>query len=102
MDELEQLQLLYERGLISEEELAQLQLEAEELSETLDRQSQKLMAQNRRAILSSALFMILVAIYMVWAGAQLKVAFRPEAVADAATGVARDAIPQAGAFGQPR
>ena len=32
---------------------------------------------------------------MVWAGGLLKTAFRPEAVADAATGVAEKAIPQA-------
>lgn len=75
--------------------LKELREEAEELSERLDTQSQKLMAVNRRAVLSAALFMILVAIYMVWAGSQLKVAFRPEAVAEAATGVAKDAIPQA-------
>jgi hypothetical protein len=75
--------------------LAELRAEAAALSERLDSQSQTLMARNRRAVLSSALFIILVAIYMVWAGAQLKVAFRPESVADAATGVARDAIPQA-------
>ena len=81
--------------LTPEEAYEKLQLDMAELSQILDQQSQKLMAKNRRAILSSALFMILVAIYMVWAGAQLKVAFRPEAVADAATGVARDAIPQA-------
>jgi hypothetical protein len=53
------------------------------------------MVANRRAVLSSALFMILVAIYMVWAGAQMKVAFRPEQVADEATGIAKEAIPQA-------
>jgi hypothetical protein len=79
----------------AEKALMELRDEADELSERLDTQSQKLMAVNRRAVLSAALFIILVAIYMVWAGSQLKVAFRPEAVAEAATGVAKDAIPQA-------
>lgn len=72
-----------------------LQKELHGLSQILEAQSERLMAQNRRAILSSSLFIILVAIYMVWAGGTLKTAFRPEAVADAATGVAEKAIPQA-------
>ena len=43
--------------------LEELRAESAELSERLDSQSQTLMASNRRAVLSSALFVILVAIY---------------------------------------
>jgi hypothetical protein len=75
--------------------LAEHQEDHDKLAEILDQETQKLMAQNRRAVLTSALFIILVAIYMVWAGGRLRVAFHPEAVADAATGVAQNAIPQA-------
>lgn len=87
-------------GLDDEEEdqgpsAAELEKELKGLSQSLEAQVERLMAQNRRAILSSSLFIILVAIYMVWAGGALKTAFRPEAVADAATGVAEQAIPQA-------
>ena len=87
-------------GLEEEEEdqgpsAAELEKELQGLSQSLEAQVERLMAKNRRAILSSSLFIILVAIYMVWAGGALKTAFRPEAVADAATGVAEQAIPQA-------
>ena len=87
-------------GLEEEEEdpgptAAELEKELQGLSQVLEAQVERLRAKNRRAILSSSLFIILVAIYMVWAGGALKTAFRPEAVADAATGVAEKAIPQA-------
>jgi hypothetical protein len=82
---------------IAESALRELREETSELAARLDEQTQNLMVVNRRAVLSSALFMILVAIYMVWAGGQMKVAFKPGEVADMAAGVAKDAIPQAGA-----
>lgn len=82
---------------IAESALKELREETSELAVRLDEQTQSLMVANRRAVLSSALFMILVAIYMVWAGGQMKVAFKPGEVADMAAGVAKEAIPQAGA-----
>lgn len=74
---------------------AALEKEIRDLNGRLDGRAEKLMATNRRAVLSSALFIIIVAVYMVWTGEKLKHAFQPNSVADAATGVARDSIPLA-------
>ena len=74
---------------------AELEKEIKELNGRLDVRAERLMTANRRAVLSSALFIIIVAVYMVWTGEKLKHAFQPDSVADAATGVARDSIPLA-------
>ena len=69
----------------------------EEVSNILQQEHSDLIESNRKTRMISIVIVLFVGAYLTWANSQLSILLNPEGMADAATGIAVDSIPEVSA-----